>query len=80
VLDYFYDKSLITRSFARNLLGWKNSGFSIKSSFRIYGSEQKKMESIGRYLARTPISLQKIEYIKTKGKVLLHTKYNEYFK
>ncbi|MBA7637059.1 hypothetical protein ES703_44691 [subsurface metagenome] len=80
VVSYFYDKGLITKSFAQNLLSWKNSGFSIKNSFRIYGSEQKKMESIGQYLTRSPISLQKVEYIKTKGKALLHTKYNEYFK
>lgn len=49
VVKYFHDKGLITKSFAYNLLSWKNSGFSIKNSFRIYGSEQKKMESIGQY-------------------------------
>jgi hypothetical protein len=80
IVRYFYGKGLIIKSFAQTLLRWKNSGFSINNSFRIYGSEQKKMESIGQYLTRAPISLQKIEYIKTKGKVLLHTKYNEYFK
>jgi hypothetical protein len=80
IVRYFYGKGLITKSFAQTLLSWKNSGFSINNSFRIYGSEQKKIESIGQYLTRAPISLQKIEYIKTKGKVLLHTKYNEYFK
>ena len=42
--------------------------------------EQKKMESIGQYLTRAPISLHKLEYIKSKGKVIIHTKYNEYFK
>ena len=80
VVKYFYAKGLITNSFAQNLLSWKNSGFSIKNSFRIYGSEQKKMEAIGQYLTRAPISLRKLEYIKSKGNVIIHTKYNEYFK
>jgi len=31
-------------------------------------------------LAGAPISLRKIEYIREKGKVILHTKYNDYFK
>jgi len=46
-----------------------------KKPFRIYGAHDRKRESIGQYLARAQISLQKIEYIKEKGKVILHTKY-----
>ena len=80
LVNYFFDKGLITKSFAENLLSWKNPGFSIENSFRIYGSHDRTRESIGQYLARAPISLQKIEYIKEKGKVILHTKYNDYFK
>lgn len=80
VIKYFLYKGLIIKSFAQTLLSWKNSGFSINNSFRIYGSENKKMDCLGQYLTRAPISLQKLEYIKAKARVILHTKYNDYFK
>jgi len=38
------------------------------------------MESIGQYLTRAPISLANLAYIKSKGNVIMHTKYNEYLK
>ena len=70
VINYFYAKDLITKSFDQNPLSWKNSGFSIKNSFRIYGFKDRTRESIGQYLAQAPISLQRIECIKEKGKVI----------
>lgn len=80
VIKYFLSKGLITKYFAQMLLGWKHSGFSIKSSFRIYGQDTAKMEARGLYLTRSPISLQKLSYIKSKGNVIMHTEYNQYLK
>ncbi len=79
VIRFFLDKELITKSFASNLLSWKNSGFSIDASLRLYGSDDKVRESIAQYLVRPPFSLNKIKYEPFKGKVLFKTKYNEYF-
>ena len=79
VILFFLDKELITESFASNLLSWKNSGFSIDASLRLYGSDDKTRESIAQYLLRPPLSLSKIKYEPYKGKVLFKTKYNEYF-
>ena len=37
-------------------------------------------ESLARYLAQPPLSLNKIRYEPLKGRALFHTTYSEYFK
>jgi len=64
--------------FARNLMSWKHSGFSIDNSVRIL--DDNTQESLSEYIARPPISLKKIRYEPFKGRVLFHTTYSEYFK
>ena len=81
VIKYFEENKLINTDFARNLLSWKNSGFSIDNSVRIFGSDEKARESLAQYIARCPISLEKIKYEPFHAKVLFKTpKYNDYFK
>ncbi|HOS45638.1 MAG TPA: transposase [Paludibacter sp.] len=65
---------------AKNLLSWKHSGFSIDNSIRVATSDNKAREAIAQYMARCPISLNKIIYEPFKGKVIFKTKYNKYFK
>ncbi len=79
VIRFFMNRKLITENFASNLLSWKNSGFSIDASLRLYGSDDKTREAIAQYLVRPPLSLNKIKYEPFKGKVLFKTKYNDYF-
>lgn len=78
VVRFFTEKKLLTEQFARNLLSWKHSGFSIDNSVRIL--DEQSRENLAQYLARPPISLKKIHYEGFKGRVLFHTHYNEYFK
>ena len=81
VIKYFQEKKLITERFARNLLSWKNSGFSVDNSIRIYGNDHKVREALAQYIAKPPVSLEKIKYEPFHGKVLYKTpKYNAYFK
>ncbi len=80
VIKYFQQNKLITERFARNLLCWKNSGFSLDNSIRVYGNDDKAREALSQYIAKPPVSLQKITYEPFHGKVLYKTpKYNEYF-
>lgn len=78
VLRFFTEKKLLTEQFARNLLSWKHSGFSIDNRVRIL--DERSRENLAQYMARPPISLKKIHYEDFKGQVLFHTHYNEYFK
>jgi len=45
VIKRFQEKKLITERFAWNLLSWKNSGFSVDNSIRIYGNDHKAREA-----------------------------------
>ena len=77
VINLFLEKNLITKSFSRNLLGWKHSGFSIDNSVRIL--TDKARTSLAEYITRAPVSLKKLHYEPFKGRVLFHTRYNQYF-
>ncbi len=80
VIKYFVDAKLLSPELAINLLSWKHSGFSIDNSIRVAASDNKAREAIAQYMARCPVSLNKIIYEPFKGKVLFKTKYNKYFK
>lgn len=71
-------RELLNEEFARNLLSWKHPGFSIDNSVRIL--DESSQESLAEYVARPPISLKKIRYEPSKGRVFFHTTYSEYFK
>ena len=50
------EKELLAEEFGRNLLSWKNSGFSIDNSVRL--TDAKRKESLAEYIARPPLSLK----------------------
>jgi hypothetical protein len=78
VIRLLVERELLNEVFARNLLSWKHSGFTIDNSVRIF--DESSQESLAEYIARPPISLKKIRYEPFKGRVLFHTTYSEYFK
>jgi len=80
VISHFKDTGLLYHKMALNLLSWKHSGFNINNSIRIMGNDNKAREALAQYIARCPISLDKIIYESFKGKVIFKTKYNAYFK
>ena len=67
VIKLLVDGELLNEDFARNLLSWKHSGFSIDNSVRIL--DESCQESLAQYIARPPISLQKFRYEAFKGRV-----------
>ena len=69
---------LLDRRFARNMLSWRHSGFSIDNSVRIL--DRGVQRSLADYVSRPAISLNKIRYEPFKGRVLFHTTYSDYFK
>lgn len=78
VINLFLKDDMINEGFARNLLSWKNSGFSIDNSVQILTN--KARVNLSEYISRAPISLKKINYDPFKCRVLFHTHYNNYFK
>ncbi|MEX2444032.1 MAG: transposase [Alkalispirochaeta sp.] len=78
MIKLLVERELLNEEFARNLLSWKHSGFSIDNSVRILN--ESSQERLAEYIARPPISLKKIRYEPFKGRVLFHTMYSDYFK
>ena len=64
VIKLLVERKLINIEFARNLLSWRHSGFSIDNSVRIL--DEPAEENLAEYIARPPISLAK------RRNVLLH--------
>jgi len=56
----FLDKGLLNPDFARKILAWQHSGFSIESGTRIL--DQPTREALCQYLVRAPLSLQRIRW------------------
>jgi hypothetical protein len=54
------EAGLVTQQFAENLLCWKHCGFSIDNSVRPDGSDHKARQALAQYIARAPLSLQKL--------------------
>ena len=77
VINLFLKNDMINEDFARNLLSWKNSGFSIDNSVQIL--TDKARVNLSEYISRAPVSLKKLRYEPFKGRVLFHTQYNQYF-
>jgi len=78
VIRRFYRQKLLDEKRAKMLLSWVNSGFSVDNSVRIL--DEQARENISQYITRHPLSLKKILYEPTKGRIIYHTKYNDYFK
>jgi hypothetical protein len=79
-IGLFLKLGLITQQFAETLLCWRHSGFSVDNSVRLDGGHHKARQALAQYIARAPLSLQKLSYDRLGGKVIYHTAYNPYFK
>ncbi len=60
VISYFVNKKLLNEKFAGNLLSWKHSGFSVDYAILIPAQDQKARTGLSQYIARHPVSLNKI--------------------
>jgi len=67
VIKYFVYKGLLESSFARKLLSWKHSGFSVDNSMKIPATSKNARINLSQYIIRHPVSLQKILYVRSKG-------------
>lgn len=78
VIAMFLDKGLIAESFAEMLLRWKHSGFSVDNTVRIAGDDHKARVSLAQYIARAPLSLEKLRYDPLGEKAVYHSTFNPY--
>jgi hypothetical protein len=78
VVGFISERKLINIAFAKKLLGWKHSGFSIESDTRIYNDQAR--ESLCQYIVRPPMSLEKLYYESETDTVLWHAPKRGHFR
>ena len=79
MVDFFFKRQLINERLAHNMLQWDHSGFSVDGSVRIPAGSSRTREALSQYIARAPISLNKLLVEDHTSTVLYHTAYNPYF-
>jgi hypothetical protein len=78
VVALFLQNGLLNPDFARKLLGWEHSGFSIESGTRIW--DQDSREALCQYIVRAPLSLQRIRWDEQQDTVTWSSSPSGYFK
>ncbi len=61
VINLFLKDEMINEDFARNLLSWMHSGFSIDNSVQIL--TDKARVNLSEYISKAPVSLKKLNVI-----------------
>jgi hypothetical protein len=64
---------------ALKILSWQYSVFMVDNSISIPTSSRKARVNLSQYIIRHPVSLQKILYARSNGRIIYKTKYNEYW-
>jgi hypothetical protein len=78
VVALFLHKGLLNPNFARKLLSWRHSGFSIESGTRIYDQDSRR--ALCQYIVRAPLSLQKSHWDEEQDAVSWKSSPSGYFK
>ena len=76
VIKLLLSKGLISEDFASTLLCWKNSGFSVDNKVRINGDDHKTRIALAQYIARAPLSMDKLSYLPSQGTVSYTSDFN----
>lgn len=74
VLRLLLDAELIDEDRVEMILGWRHtSGFSVHNEVVVQPGDGDGLERLARYLARPPVSLQRMEWDRETGEVLYRT-------
>ena len=71
------EEKKITRETIRLILSWHHSGFSVDASIRFHGEDRETAEQIARYIAKGPLSLERLSYDREQTRVTYRTKQGE---
>ena len=75
VLRLLLDAELIDEDRVEMILGWRHtSGFSVHNEVVVQADDGDGLERLARYLARPPVSLQRMEWDRETGEVLDRTR------
>ena len=58
------------------MLCWKNSEFSVDNKVRLNGDDHKTRVALAQYIARAPLSMDKLSYLPSQGTVRYTSDFN----
>jgi hypothetical protein len=70
VLRLLVDRGKINDEVVQNLLSWRHSGFSVHAGVRV--EQRRDAARLGRYMARCPIVLDRLEWDASSEEVVIH--------
>ena len=70
VLRLLKERGKINDEVVHNLLSWRHSGFSVHAGVRV--EERREAARLGRYMARCPIVLDRLEWDASSQEVVIH--------
>jgi hypothetical protein len=68
------DLGLLSDERIELLLSWRHSGFNVHNTVRVAAGDTAGIERLGRYLLRSPVSLERLEFDPDLGKVFYQPK------
>lgn len=80
VIAHYLREKLLTESFAKNILSWPHSGFSVDHSVEIGAHDARARQNLSQYISRGTVALSSIIDVPSQGKVLVKTPYNAFLK
>jgi hypothetical protein len=55
-------------------MSWRNTGFSVDNSITVFPSDEQGLERLARYMIRSPVNLQRLNYLPQTQQVFYQTK------
>jgi len=72
VIKFLIKKRRLSLSFGEKMLSWEHTGFSVNGSVKIKHRDETGSKSLVRYMARPPISFERVMYDSQTGKVTVY--------
>jgi hypothetical protein len=80
VIAFFLQRKLLNERLAKSMVQWTHSGFFVDASVHIPARSAKVREALSQYIARPPVSLQKLLVDEGRDAVVYRAPYSDYFR
>lgn len=71
VLDMLVSEGRLSQARRDDILSWEHTGFSVDASVRVHKGEREGLRRLVRYMARPPVSVERVVYDERSGRVLV---------
>jgi hypothetical protein len=73
VLDFLVQQGRLSERHRDDMLSWEHTGFSVDGSVRVHKGDYAALRRLMRYMARPPVSFERVSYDEGSGKVVVRS-------